>query len=308
MAADDPRRSAARARFVSAIRAIFDVAADQVPFGSGALPAYDLRPADQTGAPIVLFGGFDSYIEEFLPLAAAMCDAGRRVVMFDGPGQGGPLEEQGLTMIPEWERPMGAVLDHYGFDGVTAIGMSLGGGLVIRAAAFESRISRVIAFDVLDDFFEVLARQIGPGVGPALRSLLTLRMRGVVDSLATRAAARRPVAEWGLSQGMHVTGAATPYDFLRSTLAFSTRRISHRVAGDVLLLAGVDDHFVPLKQLGRQAANLTAARSVTTRTFTAVDGASNHCQVGNMGLAASVILAWVDQTESTNRGRQTVPG
>ncbi|WP_272888043.1 hypothetical protein [Candidatus Mycolicibacterium alkanivorans] len=42
----------------------------------------------------MLFGGFDSYIEEFLPLAAAMCDAGRRVVMFDGPGQGGPLESK----------------------------------------------------------------------------------------------------------------------------------------------------------------------------------------------------------------------
>ncbi|MCI4675962.1 hypothetical protein [Candidatus Mycolicibacterium alkanivorans] len=105
-------------------------------------------------------------------------------------------------MIPEWERPMGAVLDHYGFDGVTAIGMSLGGGLVIRAAAFESRISRVIAFDILDDFFEVLARQIGPGVGPALRSLLTLGQS--VTALAG------PHCGGAVGRAEHLTAVAAP--------------------------------------------------------------------------------------------------
>ena len=61
----------------------------------------------------------------------------------------------------------------------------------------------------------------------------------------------------------------------------------------MLLLAGVDDHYVPLEQLGRQAANLVHARSVTTRTFTAADEASNHCQVGNIGAALRVIQTWM---------------
>ena len=139
--------------------------------------------------------------------------------------------------------------------------------------------------------------------------LLRLRMRRLVNAAAARAAALRPVSQWGLAQGMHVTGTHTPYDFLRSTLAFSTRAISNRVTGDVLLLAGADDHFVPLSQLARQAANLTGARSVTTRTFTATEHASNHCQVGNSGLAARVMLAWLDQAESTNRiERKAVAG
>jgi pimeloyl-ACP methyl ester carboxylesterase len=221
--------------------------------------------------------------------------------MFDGPGQGGALEDHGLTMIPEWERPVAAVLDHYGLNDVTAVGVSLGGGLVIRAAAFEPRITRVVAFDILDDEFEVFARQMGPGVGPVLRTLLCLRARRLVNALAARAAARRPVSQWGLQQGMHITGTDTPYDFFRSTLAFTTRKISRRITGDVLLLAGADDHYVPLGQLARQAANLTAARSVTTRSFTAAESASNHCQVGNIGLAVRVIMAWLDQTEATDR-------
>jgi pimeloyl-ACP methyl ester carboxylesterase len=187
-----------------------------------------------------------------------------------------------------------AILDHYGLDNVAAVGISLGGGLVIRAAAFEPRISHAVAFDILDDFFEAVARQIGSGVRIPLRALLTARARGIINAIAHRAAARKPVSEWGLQQGMHVTGSATPYEFLRSTLAMSTRKISDRVRADVLLLAGAEDHYVPLAQLGRQAANLTNARSITTRVFTAAEQASNHCQLGNIGAACRLIDSWLD--------------
>lgn len=296
MVASDPRRLATRARFRHAMRSIYDVARELVPFGSGSLPVYDLRPDHQIGAPIVMFGGFDSYVEEFLPMIAGMVDAGRRVVVFEGPGQGSALEDFGLPMIPEWEQPVGSVLDHYGLDDVAAVGISLGGGLVIRAAAFEPRISRAVAFDILDDEFEVIARQIGRGVRIPLRALITARARRLVNAIADRAAARKPVSRWGLQQGMHITGTATPYDFLRSATAVNTRKISHLVRADVLLLAGADDHYVPLRQLGRQAATLTRARSVTTRVFTAVEQASNHCQLGNIGAAVRLMSVWLDLT------------
>jgi len=293
MRPDDPRRDGVKTRFVQAMRRLYDVSPDAVPYGTATLPALDLRPESETASPIIIFGGFDSYIEEFLPMLATMVDAGHRVVAFEGPGQGGALEESGLPMVPEWERPVAAVLDHYGLTDVTAVGESLGGGLVIRAAAFEPRITRAVAMDILDDFFEVVSGQIGHGVTPVLRGLLAIRARGIVNAVARRAIARKPVAAWGLQQGMHVTGGASAYDFLKSTTSFSTRRISGRVTADVLLLAGADDHYVPLKQLGRQAAALTNARSVTTRTFTTAEQASNHCQVGNIGAAVRVIQAWL---------------
>jgi dienelactone hydrolase len=93
---------------------------------------------------------------------------------------------------------------------------------------------------------------------------------------------------------MHVTGTQTAYDFMRSTTRFNTRRVSQRITADVLLLAGAEDHYVPLKQLRRQAANLVRARSVTTRIFTAAEQAGNHCQVGNIGAAVRVIQAWME--------------
>jgi pimeloyl-ACP methyl ester carboxylesterase len=296
MTAADPRRPAARARFLQTMRTAYGVTPDFIPFGSGSMLAYDLRPDRQIGAPIVMFGGFDSYVEEFLPMIAGMVDAGRRIVVFEGPGQGSALEDFGLTMISEWEQPVGAVLDHYGLDDVAAVGISLGGGLVIRAAAFEPRISQVVAFDILDDFFETIARQIGRGVRIPLRALLAVRARRIINAIADWAVARKPVSQWGLQQGMHVTGTATPYDFLRSTTAIDTRKISHRVRADVLLLAGAEDHYVPLRQLARQAGTLSNARSVTTRVFTAAEQASNHCQLGNIGAAARLMTAWLDLT------------
>jgi len=296
MTAADPRRPATRGRFLHAMRTVYDVTPDLIAFGPGSMPAYDLRPERQIGPTVVMFGGFDSYVEEFLPMIAAMVDAGRRIVLFEGPGQGSALEDFGLTMIPVWEQPVAAVLDHYRLDNVAAVGISLGGGLVMRAAAFEPRISQVVAFDILDDFFETVARQIGRGVRIPLRALLYARARRLVNAIAGRAAARKPVSEWGLQQGMHVTGTPTPYDFLRATTAMSTGKISDRVRADVLLLAGADDHYVPLSQLGRQADTLINARSVTTRIFTAAEQASNHCQLGNIGAVSRLINSWLDST------------
>jgi hypothetical protein len=98
---------------------------------------------------------------------------------------------------------------------------------------------------------------------------------------------------------MHVTGTATAYDFLQSITTFRTRTVSGRVTADVLLLAGTQDHFVPLAALWRQGAALTHARSVTTRLFTADEQASNHCQAGNYGLAVRVIDDWLSLSEAS---------
>lgn len=292
MAPDDPHRAPARTRFVEGLRATYDVTPDQVPYQGSALPAYDLCPGGEPASTFVLFGGFDSYIEELLPALLPLVEAGHRVIAFDGPGQGGALDQFGLAMTPHWEEPVTAVLDHYNLDDVTAVGASLGGGLVIRAAAFEPRIRRVVAWGVLEDFLKVLTGQIHPAAPPAVKLLLALRARPIINAVARAAAASKPVSAWGLQHGMHVTGTSSPYEFLNAARSFTTRDISDRVTADVLLLAGADDHLIPLSQLPRQAANLTNARSVSTRVFTAAEQASNHCQVGNVGLALRTILAW----------------
>jgi poly(3-hydroxyalkanoate) synthetase len=77
-------------------------------------------------------------------------------VIFDGPGQGATLEDYHIPLTHEWEKPVKIILDYFGLSDVTSVGVSLGGCLVIRAAAYEKRIKRVVADDICTDFFETL--------------------------------------------------------------------------------------------------------------------------------------------------------
>ena len=62
------------------------------------------------------------------------------------------------------------------------------------------------------------------------------------------------------------------------------------------MLAGSEDHYVPIGQWYRQIALLNNARSITARLFTRSESAQNHCQVGNFGLALRTIVNWLDET------------
>jgi pimeloyl-ACP methyl ester carboxylesterase len=291
----DPDKRTAYDRFRALIDGHYpDLAAHrhEVPYDGVALPAYRFAPPAPRST-VVIFGGFDSFIEEFLPVVFAVRDAGHELIAFEGPGQGAVLVRHGLPMTPAWERPVAAVLDHFGSRDVTLIGVSLGGCLAIRAAAFETRVRRVVAYDVLFDFVEAALHARPPLARGIARSLLAVRAKPVLDALVRRMAARDLLARWAVAHGMYVMGADGPYRFLRRARQFHTADVSPRVCQDVLLLAGSRDHYVPLGQLPRQMMALGNARSVTARVFTPAEHAENHCQIGNVGLAVRVILDWV---------------
>jgi hypothetical protein len=93
---------------------------------------------------------------------------------------------------------------------------------------------------------------------------------------------------------MLVTGTPTPFEFLQVIRALQTADISDSIRQDVLLLAGIEDHYVPARQLTDQITLLKNARSVTARLYTRSESAENHCQVGNYGLALRTIVTWLD--------------
>jgi alpha-beta hydrolase superfamily lysophospholipase len=293
---DDPRYAPARQRFLDNAEAGNGVtAADrhQVPYGATQLTAYRFTP-DQPRGTIVVFGGYDSYIAEWLPAALALRDAGLDTVVFDGPGQGTVLDA-GTPMTPDWHLPVAAVLDHFGLSDVTLAGFSLGGCLVMRAAAHEPRVSRVIAWDILPDLLEASAKLFETlGLG-AITAHFDQLPAPVFDAAVEEACRTDLLADWFLGQGRRVMGAGTPAEVFNAWRAYRTDDVSHLVTQDVLLLAGAADHYVPLHMLGDQILTLPAARSLSARVFTEAEHAHNHCQIGNQGLALQVILDWLDQ-------------
>jgi hypothetical protein len=109
------------------------------------------------------------------------------------------------------------------------------------------------------------------------------------------------LADWGVSRGEHVLGVRTPHEYLASLTRFVTADVSSQVGADVLLLAGVEDHYVPFRQLGDQLNTLTGARSVTARVFTREEQAQNHVQVGNIALSVQVMLDGLDKRDLRGR-------
>jgi pimeloyl-ACP methyl ester carboxylesterase len=265
------------------------------------LPAYDLSPEQEPNGTWVVFGGFDSYVEEWFPMLAAAVAAGRRLIVFDGPGQGGALIDNDIKMIVEWERPVKAILDHFDLRDVTLVGASMGGALAIRAAAFESRVSRVVSFDILVNLLEVFMSNVSESRAQKLTKIMPRVPARLMNAYMGALIRRKPLFEWGIDHGMNVTGAESPAGFLRSANRFDTTDISSRVTCDALLLAGATDHAIPFSMLARQTALLTNARSVTTRRFTEAEHASNHCQIGNIGIMISTVLSWEAGLDAVRR-------
>ena len=115
MLKSDARKQPTRLRLLAHLREPFagTYTTQAVPFGSLTLTAYRFgRP--QSRGTIVLFGGFDSYVEELFPLVSEFAGRGYDMVAFDGPGQGAVLEDQHVPMTADWHGPVAAVLDEIG--------------------------------------------------------------------------------------------------------------------------------------------------------------------------------------------------
>jgi hypothetical protein len=94
-------------------------------------------------------------------------------------------------------------------------------------------------------------------------------------------------------QGMHITGTKTPFDFLTAIAQHSLDGILHNVKQDILLSEGEQDHLFDIGWVHRTMRELVCARSVTTRIFTAREGAEQHCQLGNTAVARHAIVHWL---------------
>lgn len=264
----------------------------RVPYEGTSLPAMRLQ-AEHEKAVVVVHGGYDSFIEEFLLSVTDLPGLGYTIILFEGPGQGQALKN-GLTFTHEWEKPVGAILDFFGLNHVTLLGISWGGYLAVRAAAFEPRIKRVIAYDVCFDGLEVMTRPIPPPLQQIIRVLVKANAQQLGNGLIGWMQRKSLLLDWAVTHGMYITGTATPVDFYRHLALHTTRGISARVRQDVLLLAGEKDHYIPLKHLEHQKRALTHACSVATRLFTEQEGGEQHCQVGNHQLAIDEITRWMD--------------
>lgn len=260
----------------------------EVPFAGKRLSTICLRAA-KPKATVLVCGGYDSFIEEFLLQVSELTERGYTVILFEGPGQGRSLR-QGLYFQPDFERSTQAVLE----ASCAMVGISWGGYFALRSAAYEPRIVAAAAYDVLTDGIEVMTGVFPQPIASILRFCLKREWLCVVNALTSRLRQKSLLADWALTQGEYITGTQTAVAFYEALRGHSLYGLTERLTQDILLLAGEKDHYVPLTQYEWLRAHLPNARSVTARLFTAAEGGEQHCQVGAHQLAVEAIVRWLD--------------
>jgi len=264
----------------------------EVPYGNTFLPAIRIQPINkkQRGT-IVLHGGFDSFIEELYSLMKSFTAHGYEVIAFEGPGQGAARKKYGLAFDYEWEKPTKAILDYFKLDDVTFLGVSMGGWLCLRAAAFEPRIKRVIAWSVSFD-----VNQYTNIVAQLLAKLFFRKFRNFTNNAMIKKMKKNLMYSWFVNNLMYITNKEVPIEGFDVLLQLNEENLhSDLVKQDVLILTGRNDHLVPFKMHNLQIKALTNAKSVTERVFTKEENAQNHCQMGNLGLALDVMIKWIEK-------------
>lgn len=265
---------------------------DEVAYEQGYLPIMRVMSEKESKGWILLHGGYDSFIQELYPFCKILVDAGYDVIMFEGPGQGGALNRYGMTLTHEWEKPVSKVLDHFGINDVTLLGVSLGGYLAARAAAFEKRIGRVILYDIVYDFYQAFLSKMPKETQEMTERFLPFEDNPFWEKYEQQSS-KNLFSKWLFLHGYHVLGVNSIPQYFKTLKKYNTREISQYITQDVLLLAGEEDIYTPF--FTEQKNALVNAKSVSGRIFTKSESASHHCQVGNIPLVFDYILEWIDK-------------
>jgi len=303
LATKDPRQLAMyqrhRSCFVQAAR-LFDPPIEPVsiPYENGkTLPGYFMRPATAGGRrpTVMILGGGDTTCEElyYWGGGAAAVRRGFNAFLWEGPGQVGAYAlDSSLTYRPDWEVPTRYAVDYVlSRDDVdpkrlALSGHSMGGYLAPRAAAFEKRITALIANSLLPDLKPVLMSLLKPGA-PSVADL-----GGKVDLT-------RPFKVYASVVLERLGAAGKSPDALAEDLArYSLAGLEGKITCPVLVITGEGEG--PIVAAGARAFYDKLTCPKTERMVSAVDGGEAHCSLNNPSLKHQIEFDWLDDVFKTS--------
>ncbi len=271
-----------------------------IPYENVKLPVMHVKPSGESKGKILIHGGNDSYFEEFLFSLLYLQEKGFEVYLFEGPGQGGVMRTQGMHFTYEWEKPVKAVLDFFDLSDITIVGISLGGYLAPRAAAFDKRITKVVAWSVFPCFQDILVSMQPQSTQRAFHTLMKLHARPLLNLVFGKKAKSSPIIDWDIKHGCYAYEAKDAYSYAKKLKLYDLEPVADRITQDVLILGANGDHFIDYRLIGREINMLTNVTSLTFRLFTDKENSQNHCNVGNGKLALDTICRWIDEMNDRN--------
>jgi pimeloyl-ACP methyl ester carboxylesterase len=273
----------------------------RIPFEGMTLPAY-LVPAaghaNEARPLLILTNGYDATVTDmYFASAVATSRRGYHCLLFDGPGQGGVLYEQGVRLRPDWETVVKAVVDYaltlpiVDPKRIALSGWSLGGYLAPRAASAENRLAACVAdpglWSILGAF-----RDYGTKLGatPDAAANLGDLDQKILDRMWQHVLADRNMRWTIVQRGFWVHGVDNLRDFLRAAEPFTMDGRAELIRCPTLLTAAEND------PRGASAQGFLDALRCPKELirFSAAEGAGGHCEMTNRSLLNRRVLDWLD--------------
>lgn len=266
----------------------------RIPFESTFLPGYFYK-ADHSDAKrptLIINGGYDGTQQEcYLALASAAIKRGYHVLCFDGPGQGEMLVKDQIYMRHDWEKVITPIVDFLlkrpdvKQDSLILAGLSWGGLLAARAAAFEHRISALITnpgqFDALDPIKKSF---------PEVTSLLKKNENGVLEKYVMQALTN-PMLAMKFKNKMWVHGVHSPVDLLKQWQYYNLEGIAQNIKCPTYVLDAENEQY-STGQAKILFQKLTCPKDFYL--FTNSEGAGEHCAAGALTLFHQKVFDWLE--------------
>lgn len=266
----------------------------RIPYEGSFLPAYLYRsPIAQAKAPLLIFfQGRDAWAEDTTWVYDNAIRRGYHALAVQCPGQGMAIRVNGLPFRSDWENVVTPIVDvAVQLEGVDPeriglMGLSFGGFLAPRAAAFEKRLKVCIANPGVIHWGESIRIGLPPMLTEAFeQGPEAFNAAAVVASQASR------IADWFLRDSMWKHGVQTPYDLMVEFDRYDLREAAHQIEAETLVMDGNEEHFS-----AEQAQKLYDALDCPKELmlFDASTTAQLHCQNGAFGTAGEYLFDWLD--------------
>lgn len=244
---------------------------------------------------IIMHQGLHAWPEDTLWVVEAALSRGYHALTFHGPGQCASLRLDGLPFRPDWERPVRAVVDfacqerRIDAEAIVLMGLSFGGALAPRAAAFEPRLRALVAnpgvlnwgaaqFRHFDDF-------------PGFIGLLD-RSPVAFDQAVAGVRSVWPDADWWFEDAAWKHGVEKPHELMQELRRYDNTDVVGRIECPTLVMEGTAEDATP----GQGRAFFDALRCPKTwLEFDDSTAAQTHCQGGGAALAQAWLFDWLDE-------------
>ncbi|MFO1205529.1 MAG: alpha/beta fold hydrolase [Burkholderiales bacterium] len=271
----------------------------EIPYEGTTLPGYFCRSAQVSGRgpTLIATNGYDSTVHEmYFWFAAAATRRGYHCLMFDGPGQGRALIQQGLPMRPDWENVIRPVVDYALTRAevdparLALAGGSFGGYLALRGAGGEDRLRACIADPGLTGLWDPMKKMFAALPPDTLANPRAADPALFVPYLARINAS--PALHWKVVQrAFWVHGVDSLADYVAIGREFDNRAALASIRCPVFLAWEENDD---LAATAPQVFNALPGPKTLAR-FLGREGAGDHCALMARSLFHQRMFDWLDE-------------